>query len=61
MKKFVETKERALRTISIQVEPSLYNRISEVVAKVGITKKVLINTAIISMLEDIQSYGVDLR
>lgn len=61
MKKFVDVKERALRTISIQIEPALYNRINEVVAKVGITKKVLINTAIISMLDDIESYGVDLR
>lgn len=61
MKKFVDVKERALRTISIQIEPALYNRINEVVVKVGITKKVLINTAIISMLDDIESYGVDLR
>lgn len=61
MKKFVDVKERALRTISIQIEPALYNHINEVVVKVGITKKVLINTAIISMLDDIESYGVDLR
>lgn len=53
-------KEIALRGFTIQIEPSLYDRLNKTAFDLKITKRVLINTAIIKLLDDIEALGCEL-
>ena len=57
MIKFIEVNEKALRGLSIQVDPKMYDRICEVTQKFDVTKKTLINTALVILLDRIEDEG----
>lgn len=53
-------KETALRGLTIQIEPSLYERLNKTAFDLKVTKRVLIDTAIIKLLDDIEALGCEL-
>lgn len=53
-------KQKALRGLTIQVDDELYQRMGRTIQELKITKRVLVQTAIIKILDDIESLGVEL-
>ena len=58
--KLVKTETQAFRGMTIQVAPELYDRLSKVSHELKLTKRILVNTAIIKLLDDIEVLGVEL-
>ncbi|MEG2347883.1 MAG: hypothetical protein RSB50_09405 [Cetobacterium sp.] len=58
--KLIKIKTQALRGLTIQIEPSLYERVNKTAFDLKVTKRVLIDTAIIKLLDDIEALGVEL-
>ena len=59
--KLIKIKTQALRGITIQVTPELYDRLSKVSHDLKLTKRILVNTAIIKLLDDIEQCGIDVE
>ena len=58
--KLVKTETQAFRGMTIQVTPELYDRLNKVSHELKLTKRILVNTAIIKLLDDIEVLGVEL-
>lgn len=54
------TREKAVRSLTIQLDPNLYERMGQTIQELKLTKRVLIQTAIIKLLDDIAELGVEL-
>ena len=54
------TTSDGLKGLTIQMDPALYKRLCNLSKKLNITKRVIINTAITKLLDDIEEYGVEL-
>lgn len=50
----------AVRGLTIQVDPTLYDKICKVSQDLNLTKRVLISTAIVKLLDEIEVFGVEL-
>lgn len=50
----------AVRGLTIQVDPTLYDKICKMSQDLNLTKRVLISTAIVKLLDDIEVLGVEL-
>lgn len=58
--KLTKTKDRALIPMTVHIQPSLYERLGKKSQELKIPKKMLINTGIEKILDDIDTYGVEL-
>lgn len=58
--KLIKIKTQALRGLTIQIEPSLYERLNKISYDLKVSKKTLINTGIEKILDDIETLGVEL-
>lgn len=58
--KLATTKEKVVRGLMIQIDPSLYDRMGRTIQDLKITKRILIQTAILKLLDEIEEYGVEL-
>ncbi|MGL6169380.1 MAG: hypothetical protein ACRC0Y_13935 [Fusobacteriaceae bacterium] len=54
------TTSDGLKGLTIQMDPALYKKLSKISKELDITKRVIINTALIKLLDDIEKYGVQL-
>lgn len=50
----------AVRGLTIQVDPNLYDKICKISQDLNLTKRVLISTAIVKLLDEIEVFGVEL-
>lgn len=58
--KIIKTETQAFRSLTIQVTQDVYDRLNEMSYDLKLTKRILINTAIIKLLDDIEVLGVEL-
>lgn len=58
--KLIKTQTQTTRGLTIQIAPEIYDRLNKTTFDLGITKRILINTAIIKLLDDIESLGIEL-
>ncbi|MGL5458698.1 MAG: hypothetical protein ACRDBY_03680 [Cetobacterium sp.] len=58
--KLIKIKTQALRGLTIQIEPSLYDRLNKISYDLKVSKKALINTGLEKILDDIETLGVEL-
>ncbi|MGL6130142.1 MAG: hypothetical protein ACRCZ9_00835 [Fusobacteriaceae bacterium] len=49
-----------LKGLTIQLHPALYKRLCKLSNELEITKRVIINTALTKLLDDIEKYGIEL-
>lgn len=57
--KLIKIKTQALRGLTIQIEPSLYDRLNKISYDLKVSKKILINTGLEKLLDDIEILGVE--
>lgn len=58
--KLIKIKTQVLRGLTIQIEPSLYDRLNKISYDLKVSKKALINTGLEKILDDIETLGVEL-
>ncbi|MGL5576744.1 hypothetical protein [Cetobacterium sp.] len=58
--KLIKIKTQALRGLTIQIDPSLYDRLNKISYDLKVSKKALINTGLEKILDDIETLGVEL-
>lgn len=58
--KIIKTETQAFRGLTIQVTQDVYDRLNKMSYDLKLTKRILINTAIIKLLDDIEVLGVEL-
>ena len=58
--KLIKTETQPVRGLTIQVTPEIYDCLNKTSYDLKITKRVLISTAIIKLLDDIEALGVEL-
>ncbi|MGL5718772.1 MAG: hypothetical protein ACRCX2_37560 [Paraclostridium sp.] len=57
--KLIKIKTQALRGLTIQIEPCLYDRLNKISYDLKVSKKILINTGLEKLLDDIEILGVE--
>lgn len=58
--KLIKTETQPVRALTIQVTPEIYDRLNKTSYEMKITKRALINTAIVKLLDTIEVVGVEL-
>ena len=58
--KLIKTETQPVRGLTIQVTPEIYDRLNKMSYDLKITKRALINTAIVKLLDTIEVVGVEL-
>ncbi|MGL4652704.1 MAG: hypothetical protein ACRDCE_03685 [Cetobacterium sp.] len=63
MQKIKFTKKKGdsdgLKGLTIQLDPALYKRLCKLSSDLEITKRVIVNTALTKLLDEIEEYGIE--
>lgn len=57
--KLIKTETQPVRGLTIQVTPEIYDRLNKMSYDLKITKRALITTAMVRVLDDIEAFGVE--
>ncbi|MGL6169723.1 MAG: hypothetical protein ACRC0K_00470 [Fusobacteriaceae bacterium] len=57
--KLFKSPNKSMRLLTVQIEPQLWERLTNKTKELEITKRILINNGIIRILDDIEKYGLD--